>query len=88
MAAFAGLIFLFISIDVVSDGPVSMRLMGMSWTMSPHAATRVLTLGGLVIGAIAAWMTQNESRRAAAAAALTKRQGEQAPPAPPASSIS
>lgn len=83
MAAFAGLIYLFISIDLVSDAPVSMRLMGMSWTMSPYAATRVLTLGGLVIGAIAAWMAQNESRRAAAAAALAKGQGGQAPPAPP-----
>ncbi len=57
------LIYLFVMIDIVSDAPVTLRFMGMSWTMSSHAASRVLTVGGLAIGAIGVWMTQAEARR-------------------------
>ncbi len=68
-AAFAGLIWLFISIDLVGDAPVAMRLMGMSWTMSPHAAARFLELAGLIIGAIGVGLSWMDARREAAAAA-------------------
>lgn len=82
-AAFAVLIYLFVMIDIVSDTPVTLRLMGMSWTMSAHAASRVLTVGGLVIGAIGVWMTQAEARRKAAAAALAESRRGKTPSVPP-----
>lgn len=84
-AAFVALIWLFISIDLVGDAPASMRLMGMSWTMSPHAAGRFLELGGLVIGAIGVGLSLMDARRDAGAAAVAKGASGQAPPAPAAS---
>ncbi|MFA6046965.1 MAG: hypothetical protein WC718_18425 [Phycisphaerales bacterium] len=79
--AFAGLIFLFTMIEIVSDAPVKLRLMGMSMTMSGQAASRFLVIGGLVIGAIGIWMTMIQARREATAAALAKSASGQARPA-------
>ncbi|MFN0133363.1 MAG: hypothetical protein ACKVW3_12655 [Phycisphaerales bacterium] len=81
---FAVLIYLFIMIEIVSDAPVTLRLMGMSWTMSPHAASRVFTIGGVALVAIAVWVTQMEARRSAAAAALAENKRGQTPSVPPA----
>lgn len=67
-AAIAGLIWLFGTIDLVGDAPVSMRLMGLSWTMSPYAAGRSLQFAGLVLGMIACGISLMDYRRDAAAA--------------------
>ncbi len=68
-AAFAGLIWLFGNIDLVGDAPVSMRLMGLSWTMSPYGAGRLLQLGSMVLGLIACGILWMDHRREAASAA-------------------
>lgn len=66
-AAFAGLIWLYVSIDIVSDAPVTLRLMGASWTMGPQLAARFLEIGGLVIGAIAVALVLKDAQRTNAA---------------------
>lgn len=81
-AVLVGLIWLFLSIDLVGEAPVSMRLMGLNWTMSPYAAGRFLELGGLVLGTIACGISWMEHRREAAAAALAKGANDGVPPAP------
>lgn len=86
VAAFAAVIYLFISIEVVSDAPVALRLMGLSLTMSGHAASRFLVISGLAIGAIGVWLNTSQLRREAAAAALAKPASGQGPPAPAAAS--
>jgi len=85
VTAFAVLIYLFISIEVVSDAPVTLRLMGLSMTMSGHAASRFLVISGLVIGATGVWLNTSQLRREAAAAALASGASGQAPPPPAAS---
>jgi len=80
-AVIAGLIWLYGSIDLVGDAPVTLRLMGVSWTMSPYAAARMFQLGGLVLGMIACGMSWMDHRREAAAAARANSASEQAPPA-------
>ena len=77
-AAIAGLIWLFGTIDLVGDAPVSMRLMGLSWTMSPYAAGRSLQFGGLVLGMIACGMSWVDYRREAAAALAESKSGHAA----------
>lgn len=78
VTAFAAVIYLFISIEVVSDAPVTLRLMGLSMSMSGHAASRFLVISGLVIGAIGVWLNTSQLRREAAAAALAKGASGQA----------
>lgn len=85
-AVLAGLMWLFINVDLVGDAPVSMRLMGLSWTMSPHGAGRFLELTGLVLGMIACGMSWMDHRRDAAAAALAETKLGQTPSVPPATS--
>lgn len=80
--AFGVLVYLFISIEVVSDAPVTLRLMGLSMTMSGHAASRFLVISGLVIGAIGTWLSVSQVRREVAAAALAKSASGHAPPTP------
>lgn len=82
VTAFAALIYMYISIEVVSDAPVTLRLMGLSMSMSGHAASRFLVISGLIIGATGAWLNMSQLRREAAAAALAKSETGQAPPAP------
>lgn len=82
VSAFAAAIYLFISIEIVSDTPVTLRLMGLSKTMSGHAASRFLVISGLVIGAVGVWLNTRQVRREATAAALAKSASGQAPPAP------
>jgi hypothetical protein len=55
-----------------------MRLMGLSWTMSPYAAGRSLELGGLVLGTIAAGISLMDYRREAAAALAESKNGHAA----------
>lgn len=86
VTAFAVLVYLFIMIEIVSDAPVTLRLMGMSMSMSGQAASRFLVIAGLVIGAFGAWVNLSQVRREAAAAALAKAASGQARPAPAASS--
>jgi hypothetical protein len=81
-AVFAALIWLFISIDLVGDAPVSMRLMGLSWTMSPYGAGRFLQLGGLVLATVGCGLWWWDQRRELAAAALAKGPNDHVPPAP------
>jgi hypothetical protein len=83
--AVAVVLFLFIMIEIVSDAPVTLRLMGMSWTMSAYAATRVFTLGGLALVALGIWVTQKQARRDDDAA-IAKGASGQAPPTPASSS--
>ncbi|MFA6044093.1 MAG: hypothetical protein WC718_03840 [Phycisphaerales bacterium] len=83
-AVLAGLMWLFISIDLVGDAPVSMRLMGLSWTMSPYGAGRLLELGGLVLAGIAWGLWAWDHRRALEAAFLAESKGGQPPSVPPA----
>lgn len=83
---FAGLAWLFLNIDLVGDAPVSMRLMGLSWTMSPYAAGRFLELGGLVLGMIGCGLWWWDRRGERAAAALAQSRGERTPSVPPAAS--
>ncbi len=80
--AFAALIFLFIMIEVESDAPVTLRLMGLSMTTSAYAASRFLVITGLVLGAVGVWMTMSQVRRETAAAELAKGASGQSPPAP------
>jgi hypothetical protein len=83
-AGLAGLIWLFINIDLIGEAPVSMRLMGLSWTMSPYGAGRFLELVGLVLGTIACGVSWMDHRREAAAAALEESTRGQTPSVPPA----
>jgi hypothetical protein len=82
VTAFAVLIYLFIMIEIVSDAPVTLRLMGMSMSMSGQAASRFLVIAGLVIGAFGAWVNLSQVRREAAAAALAKAASGQVSPTP------
>lgn len=86
VTAFGVLVYLFITIEVVSDAPVTLRLMGLSMTTSGHAASRFLVIGGLVIGALGTWLSVSQVRREAAAAALAERTRGQTPSVPPAGS--
>lgn len=66
-AALAAPIWCFLTIEIDSDAPVTLRLLGLTWTMSGAGATRLLTLGGVGIGALAvalAWRTQRQNTKA------------------------
>lgn len=82
VTAFAAVIYLFISIEIVSDAPVTLRLMGMSMSMSGHAASRFLVIAGLAIGAVGVWLNTSQLRREAAAAALAKAASGRVSPTP------
>jgi len=78
------LVLLFLSIDLVGEAPVSMRLMGLSWTMSPYRAGLFLEVTGFVLGGIACGMAWMDHHRDAAASALAKVASGQSPSVPPA----
>ncbi len=52
----------FLDIEVGGDTPVTMKFLGMSWSMSGYWATRLLGGGGLIIGAFTAWLASKETR--------------------------
>jgi len=85
-AVLAGLMWLFISIDLVGDAPVPMRLMGLTWTMSPYGAGKLLQLVGLVLPAIACGFWAWDHRRALEAAFPADGKAGQPPSVPPAAS--
>jgi hypothetical protein len=86
ITAFAVLIYLFIMIELVTDTPVTLRLMGMSMSMSGQAAARFLVIGGMIIGGLGVWLNASQVRRETEAAALAKAESGQAAPLPTAPS--
>jgi hypothetical protein len=82
VTAFALLIYLFIMIELVTDTPVTLRLMGFSMTMSGQSAARFLAIGGLIIGGLGVWLNTSQLRRETEAAARAMNASGQTPPSP------
>ena len=82
VTAFALLIYLFIMIELVTDTPVMLRLMGFSMTMSGQSAARFLVIGGLIIGGLGVWLNTSQVRRETEAAARAMNANGQTPPSP------
>ena len=72
-----------LEIDIVGDAPVTMGFMGLKWTMFAHDASRLLAVGGLVIGGGFIGFAWYESHRMAKKAAA----GSKASPAVTASTM-
>ena len=64
-------IYAFLNIEMVGETPAAMRLFGLSWTMTPYAASRFLSFCGVIIGAAAVGLSWMESRRSGNAIAAT-----------------
>lgn len=74
-AAVVAPIWIFLSIEIIGDAPVAMRLFGLSWTMGGYGASRLLVIGGAAIGAVTVGLSRLQARQEAAAAARATASG-------------
>jgi TRAP-type C4-dicarboxylate transport system permease small subunit len=56
-------IWCFLSIEMVGDASVDMRLFGLTWSMGAHEASRLLAVGGFFLGAIVVGLSWRDSHR-------------------------